>query len=71
MDRHLFDILWDVYRDVGGKQQYGSEADPGSGLHSRMVFPARYYYLSRIGALWPKPINALLNLDALARRRDC
>jgi hypothetical protein len=36
-----------------------------------MVFPARYYYLSRIGALWPKPINALLNLDAPARRRDC
>ena len=20
MDRHLFDILWEVYRDVGGKQ---------------------------------------------------
>jgi hypothetical protein len=27
-----------------------------------MVFPARYDYLSRIGALSPMPINALLNL---------
>jgi hypothetical protein len=29
-----------------------------------MAFPARYNYLSRIGALWPMPINALLNLAA-------
>jgi hypothetical protein len=28
-----------------------------------MAFPTRYYYLSRIGALWPMPINARLNLD--------
>jgi hypothetical protein len=27
-----------------------------------MAFPARYNYLSRIGALSPMPINALLNL---------
>jgi hypothetical protein len=27
-----------------------------------MVFPARYDYLSRIGALSPMPINALLNV---------
>jgi hypothetical protein len=27
-----------------------------------MAFPAHYNYLSRIGALWPMPINALLNL---------
>jgi hypothetical protein len=36
-----------------------------------MVFPARYDYLSRIGALSPKPINALLNVAVLLtfRRR--
>jgi hypothetical protein len=28
-----------------------------------MAFPARYNYLSRIGALWLMPINALLNVD--------
>src|SRR5258708_3127088 len=28
-----------------------------------MAFPAHYNYLSRIGALWPMPINALLNVD--------
>src|SRR3981081_582126 len=28
-----------------------------------MAFPAHYNYLSRIGALWLMPINALLNLD--------
>jgi hypothetical protein len=27
-----------------------------------MALPARYNYLSRIGALSPMPINALLNL---------
>jgi len=27
-----------------------------------MAFPARYNYLSRIGALSPMPINATLNL---------
>jgi hypothetical protein len=27
-----------------------------------MAFPARYNYLSRIGALWLMPINALLNV---------
>jgi hypothetical protein len=27
-----------------------------------MVFPARYDYLSRIGALSPMPINARLNV---------
>src|SRR5882757_7338840 len=27
-----------------------------------MAFPTRYDYLSRIGALWPMPINARLNL---------
>jgi hypothetical protein len=30
-----------------------------------MAFPARYNYLSRIGALSPMPINALLNVDVL------
>jgi hypothetical protein len=28
-----------------------------------MAFPARYNYLSRIGALWLMPINARLNVD--------
>jgi hypothetical protein len=28
-----------------------------------MVFPARYDYLSRIGALWLMPINTRLNVD--------
>jgi hypothetical protein len=28
-----------------------------------MAFPARYNYLSRIGALSLMPINALLNVD--------
>jgi hypothetical protein len=28
-----------------------------------MAFPATCNYLSRIGALWPMPINALLNVD--------
>src|SRR6476660_5565571 len=28
-----------------------------------MAFPAHYNYLSRIGALWLMPINALLNVD--------
>src|SRR5271154_1991253 len=28
-----------------------------------MAFPARYNYLSRIGALWPMPINARLSVD--------
>jgi hypothetical protein len=35
-----------------------------------MALPARYNYLSRIGALWLMPINALLNLAIrLALRR--
>jgi hypothetical protein len=32
-----------------------------------MAFLARYDYLSRIGALSPMQINALLNLPALLR----
>ena len=36
MDRRLFDILWEVYRDVDGKQHEGGQADPRTGLHSRM-----------------------------------
>jgi hypothetical protein len=28
-----------------------------------MAFPGRYNYLSRIGALSPMPINALLSVD--------
>src|SRR5436305_1465057 len=34
-----------------------------------MAFPARYNYLSRIGALWLMPINARLNVVALGARR--
>jgi hypothetical protein len=33
-----------------------------------MVFPTRYNYLSRIGALWLMPINARLNVDVLPSR---
>ncbi|MBV9533427.1 MAG: hypothetical protein JO283_20785, partial [Bradyrhizobium sp.] len=29
-----------------------------------MAFPARYHYLSQIGALSPMPLNARLNVDA-------
>jgi hypothetical protein len=34
-----------------------------------MAFPARYNYLSRIGALSPMPINALLIVDLPPARR--
>jgi len=36
-----------------------------------MVFPARYDYLSRIGALSPMPINATLNLASRAHLPVC
>jgi len=34
-----------------------------------MAFLTLYDYLSRIGALWPMPINARLSLDRLLKIR--